>query len=77
MRIKVCIEGTGPPMPFSAPPDLAELARACWQYEPEYRPTFNGIVEHLNGEDACEAWRASGRGSLSRRRSTVAQLPKS
>ncbi|CAN0071868.1 unnamed protein product [Scytosiphon promiscuus] len=60
MRIKVCIEGTGPPMPSSAPPDLAELARACWQIDPEHRPTFDDIVKYLNEEDAPLLRRGEG-----------------
>lgn len=38
-------------MPASAPRDLAALARACWQYDPERRPTFDDIVNFLPGEE--------------------------
>ncbi|CAB1101438.1 unnamed protein product [Ectocarpus sp. CCAP 1310/34] len=47
---RVCITGERPPLPPSAPVDLAVLARACWTHEPRDRPTCDKIVAHLAGK---------------------------
>lgn len=40
--------GSRPEMPPSAPEDLAALARACWDQEPEKRPDCGEILRRLS-----------------------------
>ncbi|CAM9225162.1 unnamed protein product [Ectocarpus sp. 6 AP-2014] len=47
---RVCITRERPPLPLSAPAELAVLARACWAHSPQDRPTCDQIVAHLAGE---------------------------
>ncbi|CAN0127106.1 unnamed protein product [Ectocarpus fasciculatus] len=49
---KVCYKCERPPLPASAPDDLAALAEACWAHSPRDRPTCDQIVAHLSGEAA-------------------------
>ncbi|CAM9386314.1 unnamed protein product [Ectocarpus sp. 8 AP-2014] len=36
--------GERPPVPESAPPDIAALAKACWIHDPGARPTFKEVL---------------------------------
>ncbi|CAN0570459.1 unnamed protein product, partial [Ectocarpus sp. 12 AP-2014] len=39
--------GERPEMPEICPPDLANLARACWKGDPAARPTFEAVLASL------------------------------
>ncbi|CBJ28490.1 Amino acid-binding ACT/ Hypothetical leucine rich repeat kinase [Ectocarpus siliculosus] len=47
---RVCMTCERPPLPLSAPAELAVLARECWAHSPRDRPTCDQIVAHLAGE---------------------------
>ncbi|CAN0387926.1 unnamed protein product [Pylaiella littoralis] len=48
MYQRVCVHDLMLTIPSSAPADLADLARECWQKEPETRPTCDEILARLH-----------------------------
>lgn len=44
---RVVIKRERPEIPADAPPDLADLASACWATEPERRPQFAVILKSM------------------------------
>ena len=47
-RMAVCMHHIRPPIPPNTLPRLASLIEACWQPEPQHRPTFDQIVAQLD-----------------------------
>jgi hypothetical protein len=35
--------------PLDCPPEVYEIMVSCWKQEPENRPTFGDILNHING----------------------------
>eukprot|EP01094_Clydonella_sp_ATCC50884_P010174 TRINITY_DN1974_c0_g3_i4.p1 TRINITY_DN1974_c0_g3~~TRINITY_DN1974_c0_g3_i4.p1 ORF type:complete len:483 (-),score=174.14 TRINITY_DN1974_c0_g3_i4:1872-3320(-) len=47
-RAAVCMHHIRPPIPPNTLPRLASLIEACWQPDPQHRPTFDQIVAQLD-----------------------------
>ena len=47
MVCKAILSGERPPLPHEAPELLQELMTACWQPQPQDRPTINVVVQRL------------------------------
>ncbi|CAN0412120.1 unnamed protein product, partial [Scytosiphon promiscuus] len=45
--IYVVLNALRPDIPTEAPADLADMIRACWAGEPEFRPSFDAILKAL------------------------------